>query len=248
LVILLYLLLHIRKIICCSYKYDITKASDEHLRAGDVIFYYDSLFGCRKSGEKTAQVVEVIPENVNGPMIRLDNWGHIDPTDVIKRVKVYIRGKLHDNPEPKWRELQDFVLIAQKLDPNAKKPRESRLGQEVGQLLKCLSSQYPKMAAEQGMPKDLLCFPCSDGSRLVNIFVCMNNYGIIGNNVNFLKIHFPICIMVTCNRNEESSMNVDEGSFGSSEAESFTSINSIYHNPTHKKNLLQSQHRMIIMT
>ena len=94
-----------------------------------------------ESGERTAQVVELIPDNVNGPMIWLDNRGYINPTDLIKQIKICSRGELHDNPEPRWWEFQDFVLIAQKLDPNAKKPRKSRFGQQVGQLMKCLSGQ-----------------------------------------------------------------------------------------------------------
>lgn len=34
-----------------SYKYDPSKALDEPLQVGDVIIYYDTVFGCRPSGE-----------------------------------------------------------------------------------------------------------------------------------------------------------------------------------------------------
>ncbi len=132
------------------------------MQAGDVIFYYDTVFGCRPSGERTATVVEVIPEN--NPMIRLDNWGIIDPDKLIKRVKVVANGTTIENPNPTWRNLEEFILIPGKIK-DSKKNRKSVLGQHVGMLMKRLKRQSMELAAEQGMPQDLLCFPCNDSSR-----------------------------------------------------------------------------------
>jgi hypothetical protein len=92
-----------------SYRYDPSKASDERLQADDDIFYYDTVFGCRPSGEWTATAVEVIPEN--NPTIHLDNWGIINPTHEINRVKVVANETIIDNPHPTWRYLDKFCLI-----------------------------------------------------------------------------------------------------------------------------------------
>ena len=106
--------------------------------------------------------MEVIPEN--NPMIHLDNWGIIDPDKLIKRVKVVANGTVIDNPNPTWRYLEEFFLIPGKIE-DSKKNRKSVLGQHVGMLMKRLKRQSMEYAAEQGLPQDLLCFPCSDSSR-----------------------------------------------------------------------------------
>ncbi len=77
--------------------------------------------------------MEVIPEN--NPMIRLDNWGIIDPDKLIKRVKVVANGAVIDNPNPTWRYLEEFFLILGKIE-DSKKNRKSVLGQHVGMLMK----------------------------------------------------------------------------------------------------------------
>lgn len=120
------------------------------------------MFGCKPSGERTATVIEVIPEN--NPMIRLDNMGIIDPTSSLKRIKILANGTLIDNPNPKWRWLEEFYLIPGKLNTGTKY-QKSVLGQHVGNLMKRLKRQSMEYAKELGMPQDLLCLPCSDGSR-----------------------------------------------------------------------------------
>jgi hypothetical protein len=77
--------------------------------------------------------VEVIPEN--NPMICLDNWGIIDHTTEIKRVKVVANGTIINNPNPTLRYLEEFVLIPGKIK-DSKKNRKSVLGQHVGMLMK----------------------------------------------------------------------------------------------------------------
>ena len=120
------------------------------------------MFGCRPSGERTATVIEVIPEN--NPMIRLDNMGIIDPMSSLKRIKTVVNGTLIDNPNPKWRWLEEFLLIPGTIKDN-KNYRKSRLGQHVGNVLKRLKRQSMELSKELGMPQDLLCLPCSDNSR-----------------------------------------------------------------------------------
>jgi hypothetical protein len=109
-----------------------------------------------------ATVIEVIPDN--NPMIWLDNMGIIDRLDSIKCVKIVANGTIIDNPNPKWRNLEEFLLIPGKLN-TGKKYQKSVLGQHVGNLLKQLKRQSMEFAEEIGMPQDLLCLPCSDGSR-----------------------------------------------------------------------------------
>ncbi len=106
--------------------------------------------------------MEVIPEN--NPMIRLDNWGIIDPDKLIKCVKVVANGTIIDNPNPPWRNLEEFFLIPGKIE-DSKKNRKSVLGQHVDMLMKHLKSQSMEYAAELGMPQDIFCIPCSDSSR-----------------------------------------------------------------------------------
>jgi hypothetical protein len=107
-------------------------------------------------------VIEVIPEN--NPMIRLDNMGIIDPMSSLKRVKKFSNGTLIDNPNPKWRWLEEFLLVPGTIKDN-KDYRKSRLGQHVGNVLKRLKRQSMELSKELGMPQDLLCLPCSDNSR-----------------------------------------------------------------------------------
>jgi hypothetical protein len=97
-------------------------------------------------------------------MIRLDNMGIIDPTHLLKHVKILAHGTLIDNPNPKWRWLEEFYLIPGKIKDN-KNYRKSVLGQHVGYVLKRLKRQSMELAKELGMPQDLVCLPCSDGSR-----------------------------------------------------------------------------------
>jgi hypothetical protein len=96
-----------------SHRYNPSKASDEVLQAGDMIFYYDAVFGTRHSGEKTVTVIEVIPDN--NLMIRLDNMGIIAHSHSIKCVKIVTNGTIIDNPNPKWRHLEEFFLIPGKI-------------------------------------------------------------------------------------------------------------------------------------
>jgi hypothetical protein len=85
----------------------------------------------------------------------------IDPTHSLKRVKILSNGTLIDNPNPKWRWLEE---IPGKIKDN-KNYRKSVLGQHVGNVLKQLKRQSMELSKELGMPQDLLCLPCSDGSR-----------------------------------------------------------------------------------
>jgi hypothetical protein len=67
--------------------------------------------------------------------------GIIDYFHSIKCVKIVANGTIIDNPNPKWRHLEEFYLI----------PGKKRQSMEY--------------AEELEMPQDFLCLPCSDGSR-----------------------------------------------------------------------------------
>jgi hypothetical protein len=75
-----------------------------------------------------------------------------------------VNGTIIDNPNPKWRTLEEFFLIPGKIT-DSKKNRKSVLGQHEGMLMKRLKRQSMEYATEQGMPQDLFCIPCSDSSR-----------------------------------------------------------------------------------
>jgi hypothetical protein len=107
-------------------------------------------------------VIEVIPEN--NAMKWLDNMGIIDHIQSIKRVKIFVNGTIIDNPNPTWRYLEEFYLIPGKLNTE-KKYQKSVLGQHVGNLMKWLKRQSMEFAKDLEMPQDLICLPCSDGSR-----------------------------------------------------------------------------------
>jgi hypothetical protein len=69
-----------------------------------------------------------------------------------------------DNPNPKWRDLEEFYLIPGKIK-ETKKYQKLFLGQHVGNLMRQLKRQSMGYADELGMPQDLLCLPCNDISR-----------------------------------------------------------------------------------
>lgn len=78
-------------------------------------------------------VIEVIQHN--NPMIQLDNMGIIDHFHSIKCVKIVANGTTIDNPNPKWRHLEEFYLIPGKIKAT-KKNQKSVLGHHVRNLMK----------------------------------------------------------------------------------------------------------------
>jgi len=130
----------------------ITKRNEE-IQPGDLIFYYHELFGARKEGERSQQLLEVDPSN-KMRMLGLDNMDILPQWYRVKIVKKYNNGILQDYPDSKWREIRECMLHKGQLPGS--KGRKSLLVQELKKRQKRFSMEYEKLAEDEGSPIDLV--------------------------------------------------------------------------------------------
>lgn len=87
-------------------------------------------------------------------MLGLDNMDVLPKRHRVQVVKKYNNGILQDNPDPKWREIREFLLHKAHLPGS--KGRKSLLAQELEKRHNRFSMEYEKLAEEEGFPIDLV--------------------------------------------------------------------------------------------
>lgn len=127
--------------------------ANESISPGDVIFYYHELYGARKEGERTAQVLAIDPD-YKMKMLHLDNFDVLPKYHRVKLVKKIYNGILQDPPSAAFREIREFVL--RKGELSGSRGRKSLLAQTLENRQTRFRVEYEKMAEEEGFPIDLV--------------------------------------------------------------------------------------------
>jgi hypothetical protein len=127
----------------------ITAKYNEILRAGDVIYFEHPM---PHMGYYSSTVLQVRPKEEF--KLRLEHLVVLENHHPIKVMKKFLKGELMDNPNPKWREIVEFILIESAV-PDSRQ-RKSVEAQQLERSQKRLSVQYQSLARAMNMPTDLM--------------------------------------------------------------------------------------------